>query len=178
MLLREQRSSRLVKLWASTSSSVGCQMGTRREYFPSVSWYPSDSFRQCGNNGSHLSGGQKQRVAIARAYIRDPEILLLDEATSALGLFPHHHPITLNTRTSANMSLLADSHSEAQIQEAITAVSRKRTTIMIAHRLTSVQKADRILVFDKGRIVGEGRHEELMRGGGIYEQMIKAQSLG
>ncbi|TVY37428.1 Phosphatidylcholine translocator [Lachnellula subtilissima] len=116
-----------------------------------VSGLPDGYETQCGNNGSQLSGGQKQRVAIARAYIRDPEILLLDEATSAL-----------------------DSQSEAQIQEAITAVSRKRTTIMIAHRLTSVQKADRILVFDKGKIVEEGRHEDLMRGGGIYEQMIKA----
>ena len=56
--------------------------------------------------------------------------------------------------------------------------SRKRTTIMIAHRLTSVQRADRILVFDQGRIVEEGRHEELMKGGGIYEQMIKAHSVG
>ncbi|TVY16808.1 Phosphatidylcholine translocator ABCB4 [Lachnellula arida] len=120
-----------------------------------VNGLPDGYETQCGNNGSQLSGGQKQRVAIARAYIRDPEILLLDEATSAL-----------------------DSQSEAQIQEAITAVSRKRTTIMIAHRLTSVQKADRILVFDKGKIVEEGRHEDLLRGGGIYEQMIRAQNLG
>ncbi|KAF4634117.1 hypothetical protein G7Y89_g3993 [Cudoniella acicularis] len=110
-----------------------------------ISGLPDGYETQCGNNGSQLSGGQKQRVAIARAYIRDPEILLLDEATSAL-----------------------DSHSEAQIQQAITAVARKRTTIMIAHRLTTVQKADRILVFDKGRIVEEGRHEELMKNGGIF----------
>jgi ATP-binding cassette subfamily B (MDR/TAP) protein 1 len=101
-----------------------------------------------------LSGGQKQRVAIARAYLRDPEILLLDEATSAL-----------------------DSQSEAQIQKAITTVSKKRTTIMVAHRLTSVQRADRILVFDKGRIVEEGKHQDLARAGNIYTQMIKAQSL-
>ncbi|KAG4442384.1 hypothetical protein IFR05_002162 [Cadophora sp. M221] len=120
-----------------------------------VNGLPDGYETQCGNNGSQLSGGQKQRVAIARAYIRNPEILLLDEATSAL-----------------------DSHSETQIQEAISAASRKRTTIMIAHRLTSVQRADRILVFDHGKIVEEGRHEELMRGGGIYEQMIRAQNLG
>jgi ATP-binding cassette subfamily B (MDR/TAP) protein 1 len=75
-------------------------------------------------------------------------------------------------------NILSDSHSEAQIQKAIIAVSRKRTTIMISHRLASIQRADRILVFDKGRIVEEGKHHDLIRGGGIYEQMIKAQSLG
>ncbi|KAL2070808.1 hypothetical protein VTL71DRAFT_13834 [Oculimacula yallundae] len=120
-----------------------------------VNGLPDGYETQCGNNGSQLSGGQKQRVAIARAYIRNPEILLLDEATSSL-----------------------DSHSETQIQTAISAASSQRTTIMIAHRLTSVQRADRILVFDQGKIVEEGRHEELMRGGGIYEQMIRAQNLG
>ncbi|RFU29862.1 hypothetical protein B7463_g6468, partial [Scytalidium lignicola] len=120
-----------------------------------ISSLPDGYETPCGINGSQLSGGQKQRVAIARAYIRDPEILLLDEATSAL-----------------------DSQSEAQIQAAISAAARKRTTIMVAHRLTSVQKADRILVLDKGQIVEEGRHEDLMNRGGIYEQMVKAQSLG
>ncbi|KUJ06999.1 P-loop containing nucleoside triphosphate hydrolase protein [Mollisia scopiformis] len=120
-----------------------------------ISSLPDGYNTQCGNNGSQLSGGQKQRVAIARAYIRDPEILLLDEATSAL-----------------------DTHSEQQIQRAIQLAAKKRTTIMIAHRLTSVMNADRILVFEKGKIVEEGRHEELMKGGGIYEQMVKAQSLG
>ena len=73
---------------------------------------------------------------------------------------------------------MADSHSEAQIQAAISAASRKRTTIMVAHRLTTVQRADRILVFDQGQIVEEGRHEQLVRGGGIYEQMVKAQRFG
>lgn len=152
---------------------------TKREYSPRD---PSDGFTnarsQCGSNGSQLSGGQKQRIAIARAYIRNPEILLLDEATSALGA---HFPFPLPFLCSRRIHLTcpaADSHSEAKIQEAIAAVSRKRTTIMIAHRLTSVQKADRILVFDRGRVVEEGRHEELMRAGGIYEQMIRVQNLG
>jgi ABC-type multidrug transport system fused ATPase/permease subunit len=70
-----------------------------------------------------------------------------------------------------------DSHSEAQIQQAITAASRKRTTIVVAHRLTPVQNADRILVSDKGKIVEEGRHDGLIRSGGIYEQMFRAQNL-
>ena len=65
-----------------------------------------------------------------------------------------------------------------RIKEAIAAVSRKRTTIMVAHRLTTVQNADRIIVFDKGRVVEEGRHDELVRSGGIYEQMIRAQNMG
>ncbi len=76
--------------------------------------------------------------------------------------------------------LLEDSHSETKIQEAIKerGAGRKRTTIVIAHRLASVQRADRILVFDKGKIVEEGKHEVLMKAGGIYEQMIRAQDLG
>ena len=78
----------------------------------------------------------------------------------------------------ANKSPFADSHSEMQIKEAIAAVSRKRTTIMVAHRLTTVQNADRIIVFDKGRVVEEGKHNELVCSGGIYEQMIRAQNMG
>lgn len=149
-------------------------MATRRMYNISRCTNCADSFRQCGINGSQLSGGQKQRIAIARAYIRDPEILLLDEATSALGMYSLFtcvtHGLLIETRI--------DSNSETQIQNAVIAVSRKRTTIMIAHRLTTVQRADRILVFDKGRIVEEGRHEELAKSGGIYEMMVKAQNLG
>lgn len=79
--------------------------------------------------------------------------------------------------TRAYRGRFADSRSEMQIKEAIAAASRKRTTILVAHRLTTVQNADRILVFDKGRIVEAGRHEELVCSGGIYEQMIRAQNL-
>ncbi|KAF2084780.1 leptomycin B resistance protein pmd1 [Saccharata proteae CBS 121410] len=109
---------------------------------------------ECGNNGSRLSGGQRQRIAIARALIRDPEILLLDEATSQL-----------------------DAKSEKDVRGAIAAASTGRTTIMVAHRLASVQHADRIFVFDDGRIAEQGRHDELMALGGIYSGMVETQQL-
>lgn len=107
-----------------------------------------------GSHGSKLSGGQKQRLAIARALIRDPEVLLLDEATSQL-----------------------DASTEREIRTAISAASSGRTTIMIAHRLSSVQHADRIFVFGEGRIVEEGTHDELVGLGGIYAGMVAAQEL-
>lgn len=107
-----------------------------------------------GAHGSKLSGGQRQRLAIARALLRDPEILLLDEATSQL-----------------------DAHTEREIRRTIAAASRGRTTIMIAHRLASVQHADKIFVFDAGRIVEQGRHDELVAEGGIYAGMVTAQEL-
>jgi ATP-binding cassette subfamily B (MDR/TAP) protein 1 len=109
---------------------------------------------EVGAHGSKLSGGQRQRLAIARARIRDPEILLLDEATSQL-----------------------DANTEREIRRAIAAASKGRTTIMIAHRLASVQHADRIFVFDGGRIVEQGRHNELVAMGGIYAAMVATQEL-
>lgn len=109
---------------------------------------------EVGAHGSKLSGGQRQRLAIARALIRDPEILLLDEATSQL-----------------------DANTERDIRKAIAAASKGRTTIMIAHRLASVQHADRIFVFDTGRIVEQGRHDELVAMGGIYAAMVATQEL-
>lgn len=109
---------------------------------------------ECGAHGSRFSGGQRQRLAIARALIRDPEILLLDEATSQL-----------------------DANTEKEVRIAIAAASSGRTTIMIAHRLASVQHADRIFVFEGGKIVEEGKHEELVAMGGIYSGMVAAQEL-
>lgn len=109
---------------------------------------------EVGSHGSKLSGGQRQRLAIARALIRDPEVLLLDEATSQL-----------------------DANTEREIRTAIAAASSGRTTIMIAHRLATVQKCDSIFVFEAGKIVEQGRHDELVAAGGIYSGMVAAQEL-
>jgi ATP-binding cassette subfamily B protein len=105
-----------------------------------------------GERGVMLSGGQRQRVAIARAILRDAPILLLDEATSAL-----------------------DAESETLVQTALERLMRDRTTIVIAHRLATVLKADRILVMDAGRIVEEGTHNSLVKKGGIYARLAKLQ---
>ncbi|MGI1660724.1 ABC transporter transmembrane domain-containing protein [Palleronia sp. KMU-117] len=105
-----------------------------------------------GERGVMLSGGQKQRVAIARAILRDAPILLLDEATSAL-----------------------DAESEQAVQSAVDTLSEGRTTVIVAHRLATVKKADRILVFDQGRIVAEGTHGDLVAQGGLYARLARLQ---
>ncbi|KQZ92251.1 ABC transporter [Rhizobium sp. Root564] len=105
-----------------------------------------------GERGVTLSGGQRQRIAIARAILRDAPILLLDEATSAL-----------------------DAESETLVQKALDELIAKRTTIVIAHRLATVLKADRILVMDEGRIIEEGTHQSLIRQGGLYAKLARLQ---
>ena len=105
-----------------------------------------------GERGIKLSGGQRQRVAIARALLKDPKILVLDEATSSL-----------------------DSESENVVQEALETLMQGRTTLVIAHRLSTVRDADRLVVIHEGRLVEEGTHDSLMARGGLYNDLYAAQ---
>jgi ATP-binding cassette, subfamily B, heavy metal transporter len=105
-----------------------------------------------GERGLKLSGGEKQRVGVARAILKDPPILILDEATSAL-----------------------DSRTEGEVQAAIAEAARGRTTLAVAHRLSTIARADRLFILDAGRIAETGTHAELLARGGLYATMWAAQ---
>ena len=106
-----------------------------------------------GDRGSRLSGGQRQRLSIARAILKNPPILILDEATSAL-----------------------DSESEKLVQEALGHLMSERTTLVVAHRLSTIKHADLICVVHEGRIVERGTHDELLALGGYYTKLVQMQS--
>lgn len=106
-----------------------------------------------GERGQKLSGGQRQRIVIARAILKNPPILILDEATSAV-----------------------DNETEAAIQKSLTKITRNRTTLAIAHRLSTIRHSDRIYVMERGEIVEQGKHEDLLTLDGIYTSLWRVQS--
>ena len=126
----------------------------RAEIYDDIMSMPDGFDTYVGERGVLLSGGQKQRISIARIFLKDPPVLILDEATSAL-----------------------DSVTEAKIQRAFDELTRGRTTLIIAHRLSTVRNASRILVIRDGLITEQGTHEELMRENGDYAQLYNTQNL-
>ena len=112
--------------------------------------FPNGYDTLVGERGESLSGGQRQRIAIARAFLRNAPILLLDEATSAL-----------------------DSESEQLVQKGIEALMGGRTTLVVAHRLSTIENADMIYVIENGKVCEQGRHTELMKQDGVYKRLVE-----
>ncbi|GMG04861.1 unnamed protein product [Aspergillus oryzae] len=132
-------------------SGSACKAAYAHDFIETLPEYDT----QVGERATMLSGGQKQRIAIARSIVSDPKVLILDEATSAL-----------------------DPQAEKIVQQALDNVSASRTTITIAHKLSTIRKADQIVVLSQGQIVEKGTHDELQAAGGTYHRLIKAQDLG
>ena len=135
----------------ATSADVTAAI-ERASLMPLVRSLPEGLDTRVGEHGLQLSGGQRQRVAIARAFLREAPVLILDEATSHL-----------------------DAVNEQVVQEALAGLTRSRTTIVIAHRLSTVRAADQIVVLDEGRVVEQGRHEDLLRRRGLYARLVSRQ---
>ncbi|XP_060520770.1 ATP-dependent translocase ABCB1-like isoform X2 [Cylas formicarius] len=138
------------KLNASTEEIVRAAKKANAHRF--IQNLPNGYQTLIGERGAQLSGGQKQRIAIARALIKHPSLLLLDEATSAL-----------------------DTENEAEVQMALDSIDYTCTKIVVAHRLSTIRNADRIIVFDQGRVVEEGSHQQMMEAKGAYSKMINSQ---
>ena len=126
-----------------------CRAANAHEF---VSRFPEGYATNVGERGVQLSGGQKQRIAIARALLKDPRILVLDEATSAL-----------------------DAESEHLVKEALDRLAKGRTVLVIAHRLSTVRDADRVVVLDGGKIAESGKHDELVQKDGLYRRLVERQ---
>ena len=145
------RANLLYAKWDATEDEViaACEDANIHDFIMSL---PQGYDTQVGNRGFKLSGGEKQRISIARAILKNPKVLILDEATSSL-----------------------DSISESLIQEAISPLLQGRTSIVIAHRLTTILAADEILVLDRGKIAERGKHAELVEQNGVYRQLYETQ---
>ncbi|XP_058491338.1 ATP-binding cassette sub-family B member 9 [Solea solea] len=140
---------------SDVSMETVVQAATKANAHDFITSLPEGYETGVGEKGTQLSGGQKQRVAIARALVRNPRVLILDEATSAL-----------------------DAESEHSVQQALNNILQEHTVLVIAHRLSTVEKADNIIVIDKGHMAEQGPHAQLMASGGLYSKLVQRQVLG